>query len=261
MQKTSRLSYALLVLSIITGHPSFTQGQTLSDAPVERPYSFRRSWSIFSEYSPSSSHIFLGIAREREFFTIGGAFTQRLFLKHYAGLSYTAEIRPLMLESDPVIKSFGLTVTDSYGTIATHNTLSPAVPVIQTGPSKISFTDTENGTTSTATFTYDYSRRWTYAFGLSPVGFQANFLPRSRIQPVLTGLGGFTVSPRDIPMFDSSAFNFTFSIGGGIEFYRTAHHASRIEYRIQHLSSANIGATNPGIDSQMIRASFSCGCW
>jgi hypothetical protein len=232
MLKIFRLVYALLVLPVFVCCARSIRAQTLANNPAEQPYSFHRSWSLFSEYSPGSSHIFLGIAREREFFTVGGAFTQRLFLKRYAGLSYTAEIRPLILESDPVLKSIGLTVTDSYGTISTHYTLSPALPVIQTGPSKISLTDTENGIVATVTFLFDYSRRWTYVFGLSPVGLQANFLPRSRIQPVFTGLGGFAVSPRDIPMFNSSAFNFTFSIGGGVEFL--PYGTPRIAHRISH---------------------------
>jgi Lipid A 3-O-deacylase (PagL) len=258
MRKTSWLFYVLLVVSVITGHAG-SRAQTITGTPREQPYSFRRSWNIFSEYSPGSSHIFLGIAREREFLTVGGAFTERFFLKHYAGLSYKAEIRPLMLESDPVINSIDLTTTNSYGTITTRSNFSPAVPVVQTGPSKISDAFTSNGITTTLTFTYDYSRRWTYVFGLSPVGLQANFLPRLRVQPVLTALGGFAVSPRDIPVFDSSAFNFTFSIGAGAEFFQGPYRATRLEYRIQHLSNKYIGTTNPGIDSQMIQASFIWG--
>ena len=245
------------VLALLCG--LCARAQYTLQSPQGNEHTFRRSWSLFSEYSPNSSHIFLGIAQERKFFTIGGAFTQRLFLKRYASLSYMSEVRPLMLESDPVLKSIDLTVTDSYGTVESYSSFSPAVPVISTGPREISASNTENGITSTVTVIYDYSRRWTYAFGFSPVGFKANFLPHSRIQPVLTALGGFAVSPRDIPVFDSSAFNFTFSFGGGVEFYRRLRHATRLEYRVQHLSNKYIGTTNPGIDSQMIQASFLWG--
>lgn len=259
MQKASRFSYVLLVLSIIAGHSSFTRAQALPDAPAERPYSFRRSWSIFSEYSPDSSPIFLGIARERKFFNIGGAFTQRLFVTRTAALFYIAEMRPLMLESDPVVVGFRFTLSGPEIYYTNIDRLPRRTPVLDPRPISLVEHGILDGVPVTITSEVVYDRRWTYAFGFSPLGFQANFLPRSRIQPVLTGLGGFAVSPRDIPMFDSSAFNFTFSIGAGVEFYRTAHHASRLEYRIQHLSSANIGATNSGIDSQMIRASFTWG--
>jgi hypothetical protein len=70
---------------------------------------------------------------------------------------------------------------------------------------------------------------------------------------------GFSVSARDIPKFDSSAFNFTFSFGAGLDLFRTPTRAMRFEYRVQHLSNAYIGATNPGIDSQMIHVGHSWG--
>jgi hypothetical protein len=247
--------YALLGFSFVTALAPCSRGQRISDTSREQQYSFRRSWSFFSEYSPDSSHIILGGARKRQFFTIGGAFTQRFFAQRYAAFSYMAEIRPFMLESDPVLKGLFYSINIPGHQDKGYYVYPHKIPVLDTEPKIINHDSGQYY----QDYQLVYDRRWTYSFGLSPVGFQANFLPRSRIQPVLTGLGGFAASPRDIPMFDSSAFNFTFSIGAGVEIYRTAHHASRIEYRIQHLSSANIGATNPGIDSQVIRASFSWG--
>jgi hypothetical protein len=258
MRIFSRLDRLLLFLSAALVFPALARAQAPS-LPVEQPYAFHHSWSIFSEYSPDSSHIFLGFSQQRKFFNIGGAFTQRLFLKKYVGLSYMAEIKPLMLESDPVLKELTTTLSGPDGTVTLDEKLPHAIPVISTTPSVITDTTTENGNTYTDTFELFYSRRWTYAFGLSPVGFRVSFLPHARIQPDLTLLGGFAVSPRDIPVFDSSAFNFTFSFGTGIEFFQRPHHATRIEYRIQHLSNKDIGFTNPGIDSQMIQASFVWG--
>jgi len=227
--------------------------------PIEPSYSFHRSYSIFSEYSPNSSHIFLGVSEQRQFFNIGATFTQRFFLRKYAGLSYVGEIKPVMLESDPVLKEYVLTLSGPQGTKRYDEKLVPKLPVISTTPSMLTNSVTENGKTYTDTIEFFYTRRWTYAFGLSPVGLRASFLPRSRIQPDFTLLGGFVVSPRDIPVFDSSSFNFTFSIGAGLEFFQRPHHASRVEYRVQHLSNAYTGTTNPGIDSQMIQGSFVWG--
>ena len=253
-----RLDILLLFLSAALVFPALARAQTPS-LPVEEPYTFHHSWSIFSEYSPNSSHIFLGISEQRKFFNIGGAFTQRLFLKKHVGLFYMAEIKPLMLESDPVLKELITTLTGPDGTVTFDQKFLPAIPVISTGPSVITDSTMRNGNTDSATFELFYSRRWTYAFGLSPVGFRIGFLPRARVQPDLTLLGGFAVSPRDIPVFDSSAFNFTFSLGTGIEFFQRPRHATRVEYRIQHLSNKYIGYTNPGVDSQMIQASFVWG--
>jgi opacity protein-like surface antigen len=67
------------------------------------------------------------------------------------------------------------------------------------------------------------------------------------------------VSFRDLPMFDSSAFNFTFAFGAGLEFFRTESHSVRVEYRVQHLSNAYLGTTNPGADSQVIQTTWNWG--
>ena len=52
--------------------------------------------------APGSSHIILAYTNQREFVTLGAAFTQRLFRNHIWALDYQAEIRPPMVESDPV---------------------------------------------------------------------------------------------------------------------------------------------------------------
>ena len=61
-------------------------------------------------------------------------------------------------------------------------------------------------------------------------------------------------------MFDSSAFNFTFSFGAGLDFFRRPNRSMRLEYRLQHLSNADLGASiDPGIDSQMIHLGYAWG--
>jgi Lipid A 3-O-deacylase (PagL) len=264
MRIFSRLDRVLLLLSAVLAFPSQMRAQSPlpSQLPLphlEQPYAFHRSWSLFSEYSPDSSHIFLGIAEQRKFFNIGGGFTQRLLLKRYVGMSYMAEVKPIMLESDPTLKELITTLSDPYGTVQFDDKLLPALPVISVGPSLITRSRTLNGATYIATYELFYSRRWTYAFGLSPIGLRTTLRPYSRIQPDLTLLGGFVVSPRDIPVFDSSAFNFTFSFGAGVELFQRSKHATRLEYRILHMSNKNIGENNPGVDSQMIQASYVWG--
>ena len=67
------------------------------------------------------------------------------------------------------------------------------------------------------------------------------------------------MSPRDIPVFKSSAFNFTFSFGGGLEWFRESKRSWIVEYRVQHLSNKDIGFTNPGFDSQFVRVGYRFG--
>ena len=60
------------------------------------------------------------------------------------------------------------------------------------------------------TATYIGGTRSTYVSAFSPLGYKLSAFPHRRMQPFVTGLGGFAVSPRDIPVFNSSSFNYTF---------------------------------------------------
>ncbi len=60
------------------------------------------------------------------------------------------------------------------------------------------------------TATYIGGTRSTYVSGFSPLGYKLSAFPHRRMQPFVTGLGGFAVSPRDIPVFNSSSFNLHF---------------------------------------------------
>ncbi|MFY9938048.1 MAG: acyloxyacyl hydrolase [Silvibacterium sp.] len=244
---------------------AITHAQAVVQEPTIKPGSSPRTWSIFTEYSPGSSAIILGYTNQREFVTVGAAFTQRLFRNRIWALDYRAEIRPLIAESDPVLTGnyYNVDLPPIAGFPGVKESgyvrLPHERPVLSTARKVENYTFTYNGQTYYQDYTFTYGRRWTYVGGLSPLGLEAKFLPQSKIQPVLTLMTGFAVSPRDIPMFDSSAFNFTFSLGAGFDFFRRPNRSMRFEYRLQHLSNASIGAINPGIDSQMMHVGYSWG--
>ena len=50
-------------------------------------------------------------------------------------------------------------------------------------------------------------------------------------------------------MFNSSAFNYTFEVAGGVEWFQTHTRSCRFEYRYHHLANTGNAAENPGIDS------------
>jgi hypothetical protein len=68
--------------------------------------------------------------------------------------------------------------------------------------------------------------------------------------------GGIAVSPRDIPMFDTSELNFTFGLGAGLRLWHSPTRATLLEFRLQHLSNAYIGNTDPGVDSRVVELSY-----
>ena len=93
----------------------------------------------------------------------------------------------------------------------------------------------------TRPWTANYSRRWTYTGGASPFGIKLNGFTHRRIQPEVMGNGGFLISPRNIPVEDSSSFNFTFQLGAGLQWYRTPTQSIQAEIRYHHLSNGDLG--------------------
>ena len=73
----------------------------------------------------------------------------------------------------------------------------------------------------------------------------------------MIGNAGFLVATRDVPVDDSSRFNFTFEFGGGVELRRSPRHSWSIEYRLHHLSNDYTGTNNPGVDNQILRLTYS----
>lgn len=223
------------------------------------PYAPAHTWAVFAEYSPSSSHIILGVAREREFAALGVAYTHNMYRGRHWDLSYLFEIRPLMAESDPVIEGISFRYQiPGYPNFEQTFRYPHKIPVLELGPRETDSTIDVNGVIGKEEFLRLYGRRWTYVGAMSPLGLKVNLFPRSRLQPTLTANGGFAASARDIPMFDTSAGNFTFSFGGGVDLFRRVGHPIRLEYRIQHFSNAEVGQ-DPGIDSQMIYVGYVWG--
>ena len=96
-----------------------------------------------------------------------------------------------------------------------------------------------------------------YGAGLSPLGFKLNFLPQSWIQPFIAASVGFIYSQHDIPVPDSSRFNFTPEAGLGVQFFLAPQRALTLGYKFHHISNAGISARNPGMNSNVIYAGFS----
>lgn len=220
--------------------------------------SSRATWThkydlgVFGEYSSTSSHMWLGYARKRKLAGLGGSLAWRLVNRHSFELAYLVEVRPLLMESDPMLVS----MTNPQLGAFTFN--PPLVVVDPLNP--VLFNVIEPGGDSvTYPWTANYSRRWTYTGGASPFGIKLNGFTHRRIQPEVTGNGGFLISPRDIPVENSSSFNFTFELGAGLQWYRTATQSIQAEIRYHHLSNGDLGTANPGVDSVLWKATYSFG--
>ncbi len=251
--------------------PVFCGALAYGQADAQRPYYSRRNtFSFFTEYSPNSSHIIQGDAQNRRLFTLGAAYSRRLWLGRAADFQYLIELRPVMIESDPVVANTG-TATVSSDPVAVFNGTFPykysyvqasaCHPSVYKGGANDLFPTYTVTVTLTGQLTC--SRQTTFGEGFSPIGFKVNFAPRHRIQPVLTALAGYMFSTQPIPVPDAGSYNFTYEFGAGFEVFRSREHLGkrsvRLEYRFHHFSNAYTASENPGVDSQLVQASYSFG--
>ena len=94
-----------------------------------------------------------------------------------------------------------------------------------------------------------YLRQRIYGSGVSPVGFETDFLPAKRIQPYLSTNGGFVYFDDRVLSPQGSQWMYTIDFGCGFHVFRKARQDWSLGYRYQHLSNANISQHNPGTDA------------
>lgn len=223
-------------------------------------YSYRMGFGAFTEYSNDSSHMLLGYADGRSLAAVGFSYEFRTFLgAHFAG-SALAELTPLMGMSDPTMRgvTFNFPSQPAFSGTLRFSSQIPVVTPVTAAPEN-AYLMVGNGMVYPGTASYIAGRRWTYLSDISPLGYKLNALPGRRLQPYLTGLGGFAFATRDVPVFNSSAFNFTLQAGVGMEWFRRNHRSIGLEYRYHHLSNRGIGAEDPGVDSGVFKATYTFG--
>lgn len=221
------------------------------------PYFARvNSFGFFAGYSNNSRHIFLGLAEQRKLLNLGFTYGRRITLSDLMEWQYNLEVLPVALEGDPLTKVVVAQLTPQpmnftfySGPVVICDTYSNAYTV-----------QLENGSTSTGTETASCGgRRWTMGEAITPLGFDWNFRPRNKVQPLVDLRGGTMFSKNAIPVLGAGWFNFTFSGGAGVELFSTRRRSIRLEYRLHHISNRNIANVNPGIDNGMFQATYLFG--
>jgi hypothetical protein len=239
---------------------TLSHGQT-QRSEEQRYYAPLNSVAAFAEYSNASSHIVLGDDRQRKFAGLTLSYQREISATHWMAWDYSAEIRPVLVESDPTLEGQKITVTIDGAAKVYEVRAFQQIPIENVKQYRDqSFSGTNvKGEPFTEVLHNELGRRWTYSPGITPVCFSVHLLPERRLQPFLASTAGFIVSTRDIPEFETSAFNFTFSFGGGVEWFRDHQRSWTVEYRVQHMSNADIGTFNPGVDSQFVRVGYRFG--
>jgi opacity protein-like surface antigen len=257
----NRLPCGALLCAVL----SCTIAAPAQHVPPSAEYSRKNTFTLFAEYSNTSSHILLGASRQRELADFGGAYTRRLVRFRGTDFSYQAEIRPILFESDPVeIETNTLTVAypPPVGTVTSTQTEASAATGTCT-PISGSYSSPVAPGEPTVSDAYSVAcgRQWTFGQAFSPLGFKYSLRTRHRLQPFFVGTLGYMYTSRPVPVADAEAFNFIFNFGVGIELFRSAskNRSISLEYRFNHFSNRDTAAANPGTDNMLYKLSYSFG--
>lgn len=88
-------------------------------------------------------------------------------------------------------------------------------------------------------------------FGIIPLNVMVPFTS-SRVQPFGFFSAGALALNEKFPVGSGASINYLLNMGGGIELPFIQNTKLQIGYSIQHMSNANTGNENPGIDSHML---------
>jgi opacity protein-like surface antigen len=251
---TLRSFFYLLVLASVAA-------TAISQTPDNNPYYARKNtFSFLGAYSNDSSHILLGVAENRKLVNIGAGYSRRLFLNRLVNWQYSFEILPVALDSDPL--GYFVNNQTSPTTATYQGSLSYPLDLCSPVTTPYSVINDSSGTPVTYSGTETVSckgRRWVMGEAISPIGFQWNFMPRKKLQPIFSGHGGYMYSTKPVPDQNAGSFNFTFDLGAGFELYRSKSRSIRAEYRYHHISNAGTAQQNPGIDNGVFQLTYSFG--
>lgn len=224
-------------------------------------YSRLNTWEAFAEYSNDSSHIFMGYARERKLADAGIAYGRRFWQGRHSGLSYVAEFRPVLFESDPTETGNGLEISSSTNTSTTNLSSNSVTTIGKCIPSagQFSYPDPGGGAPIVVNYSFSCGRRWTFGQSFTPAGLKYSLRTNHPVQPFAVLTAGYMYTNKPVPTEDAGSFNFMFDFGGGIEMYRSATHSVSMEARLHHFSNKNTAYSNPGTDSVHFKVSYNFG--
>jgi Lipid A 3-O-deacylase (PagL) len=235
------------------------------DVPQSDTFSRKNTFTLFAEYSNTSSHILMGDSRQRKLADFGGAYTRRVLRFSGSDLSYQIEVRPVVFESDPIEIVTETTTIDSpppTGTQTFTGTLTSATTgKCAASSSSIQFPAEPGLPAETIADTIVCGRQWTFGQSFSPIGFKYSMRTHHPLQPFIIATLGYMYTSRPVPVSTAESFNFVFDFGAGIELFRSEQkkRSVAIEARFHHFSNRDTAESNPGADNILYNLSYSFG--
>ena len=206
----------------------------------------RQDFGISSTFAPDSSHILIGTAERRRTWTVGLNYGHIMWGNRHLRLDYEGSITPFFQERDPTLVGEYFTIGGFRGTLPANG---GRVVYVNNDPIGSAL----GGGGPAAPVYPIYGSTKTYAAALSPLGARITASGTRWIRPTFSTDMGIVVSSDDLPVDDSASLNYMFSFGPGIELPQPRGGSIRLEYLYRHISNANSGYNNPGIDQGVIR--------
>ena len=197
--------------------------------------------------SLNGAGIFHTVALDREVTELALGYSHPLHHFRYFRLDYHGDVIPFVWISDPALRE---TFTDAstgapLGEIEVRQLASVARSISD-------FSSTQPGVTTT----FAATRSSAYGGGIRPIGLEAHFRPEKGVQPFLSGSAGFLQFTRSEPIDHAAGFNFTFTVGAGVEAKDHGRNAYFASYRFFHISNAETGTFNPGVNLHSISVGY-----
>lgn len=173
---------------------------------------------IWTGYS-SANPTLMGRTTNRPYFELDLQFARVLKTSSNWALKYTAEIIPLAYIWQP-----------PQGFVSNGNQLEPV--------------------------DLPGNKQKIYGAGVTPVGLQMNFRRGCILQPYINGTAGVIYFSQQVPVADSSKFNFTLGLGAGIEIWYLKNQSIILGYKYHHISNGYTARQNPGVDSDLFYVGY-----
>ncbi len=209
----------------------------------------KSSFTLQAGFAPSSSPGFGVLAFDRHLFLTAIGYSTRIHQWRRLQLNYHADLVPVAVISDPGIHATAFAVNQNKQVFTVQETVRTARNQPRaSGTTNVGGTDEPFETTP--------YRSTAFGAGANPVGLELQARTQRRIRPFLFGSAGVLLFTREEPYDRTSAFNFSYAFGAGADIQFAERKAFTLGYKILHISNADLGHYNPGINQNYLYVGY-----
>ncbi len=212
------------------------------------------TYGVAVGYANSSHDIFAALSQDRKVLNASATVDWRVGRPKHFTYRWEIEVLPVFLVRNPRQVVDFTSTSGTQPPVVTHIDQLISVPC-QSDSARVVVTSA-NGPPTTISYNSVCTQPFVYGGGVSPLGQRLNFRPGHRLQPFAEANAGFVAFTRAVPTSDSTRFNFTAELRGGVEYYRTPRQSFALDLAYHHFSNAGRGDANPSVENYLLKASY-----